>query len=127
MTLKLNWNRLTDINTRLNEDKDFESTDQMNFIIILKDEKVINTSVDLKHFLVFMWKITERKGKEIIGLIVKDPCGIEVFRYKRVNRGNEEIPEGGNCDAVINWNSLSRLEKDVYIKLLISQINGRTE
>jgi len=124
MTLRFNWKRLTEINRRLVE---FDPKDELSFFIFLKDESIKNLMVHAQDFLPTLWKLGEQKKFKIVGLIVKDPTGQELFRYKKLTRGNEEIPEGGNGDVVLRWNTFSELEKDTYLKLLVSQINAQTE
>jgi len=124
MSLKLDWNKLKQVQKYLLEDKQMTKNTDIVFVVILKDGSATRSVTKFKNFLGFCWAISEKGGRNIYTLVVQDKEGRILYRHKRLTAGNEEVPSGGNYNIFSNWRTLTQKQKDCYIELLIAQIHS---
>lgn len=122
--MKVDWKRLTNIHNTLLQENRLQPETDITFILILNNSKPKKSIVKFKDFLKFLWQLSESKKLEVQNLIAQDPEGRVLYRFKRRNACNEEIPDGGNNHIIQNWNNLNETQKSVYLKLLISQLQA---
>lgn len=125
MSIKLNWERLKEIHAYLTNDLDQE--DELSIVMFTQSGRTKKSLIKFKDFLNFCWAISDNPDYVIIGMIIQDKSGRVVYRHNKITEGNEEIPIGGNSNVIQNWNALIQHEKDVYIKLMIAQINAQQQ
>lgn len=124
MGIKVNWEKLTSIQKRLMETGNLTGDSEVTFTMIMSDKTAKKKVVPFKEFLSFFWTLAEDSGYDVLTLIVQDSEGRIIYRHKTLTAGNEEIPVGGNGHVVSHWNAFNSQEKDVFLDILISQINS---
>lgn len=124
MSIKLNWEKLCAIHKDLSESSVLTDETKVIFIIVTSNKKSQKNVIKFKDFMGFLWALSENKSQQVTNLVAKDEEGRVLYRHHTLTAGNEEIPIGGNDNVVVHWSALSQPEKDTYIRLLVSQIEG---
>lgn len=124
MPIKFNWKRLKYIYAELEQSEAFKKDSKLVFVIIFNDETAKKTVIAFSDFLHLFWQLSEIKNKKILSVIVQDEEGKIIYKHKKLNAAKEEIPLGGNSGIISSWNSLTEKQKEVYIRLLESQIGS---
>ena len=122
MSIKLNWEKLCAVHKTLIELPTITDETKIIIIMMLSDHSPRKSVIKFKEFLSFLWHLSENPKHKVIALVAQDEEGRVLYRHKNVTAGNEEVPIGGNEDVVTHWNAFTQLEKDTYIRLLVSQI-----
>lgn len=124
MSIKLNWEKICAVYKDLSKSSVLTDNTKIIFIMVMDDRTSQKHQVKFKDFMSFLWATSENPNKRVVNFVVKDEEGRILYRYKTLTNGNEEIPIGGNENVVVHWSALNQLEKDTYIRLLVSQIEG---
>lgn len=124
MSLKVNWEKLRWVQRELAEYGGLQEDTDITFLMLLADGKSKKNIVKFGDFLNFFWAISENTNLKILTLVVQDSDGRVLYRHKQYNKGNEEIPVGGNSNVVQHWAALTPKEKETYLNMLIAQIQG---
>jgi hypothetical protein len=123
MSLRLNWVQIKEIYNKLIAEG-ADGNDELVCVVVGQNAGIKEVTIKVSDFLRFMWKISDMIHRKINSLIIKDSHGRIIYTHKNINKGNEEIPRGGNANVVSNWNALNPDEREVYLTLMIAQING---
>jgi len=123
MAIRLNWRRVQRAYKRIKQ-RGYSNNAPVVFTLLTSDGVPRRTEILFKDFLRFFWTLSESKELKVISILVENKAGIVLYRHKRVNKGNEEIPNGGNIKVVAHWNALTPNEQSMYTKMMISQINA---
>ena len=121
MVVRLNWRKISDLRKELSDF--FSEEDQFNIVLILKNGSAKKVSVKLSDLLKFCWAISDSKTYKILTFLIQDQQGRILYRHNQNNGGLEEIPNGGNPAIISHWSTLTGEEKDVYVRLMESQIS----
>jgi len=122
MAIKLNWDRVKQLRTDL-ESEGWKDQDKLFFILIVKNSKPKKATITFSQLYQFCWDMMEDESIQIVTFIIQDLDGKVLYRHRQVN-GNEEIPNGGNIDVILCWASLTQNEKNMYVAMLVAQINA---
>jgi hypothetical protein len=122
MAIKLNWDRVKQLNAELEADG-WKKNDKLLFILIEKGGKPKKAVVQFKELYKFCWHLMDDESLKVLTFIVQDVEGRVLYRHRQVV-GNEEVPNGGNVDIISHWSALTDDEKQTYITLLVAQINA---
>jgi hypothetical protein len=123
MSIKLDWDTLRKKEKELSESANLLADSDIVFIIILSNRTARKSVVKFKDFLNFFWTLSENDELDIATLVVQDTEGRVLYRHKTITAGEEEIPIGGT-NIIAQWSALTQNEKDIYMRLLESQIQG---
>lgn len=121
--MNINWEELRSAHNNL-VDGGMEENAEITFLMMLSSGKAKKSTVKFKDFMPVFWALSENKDINIITLVVQDKDGKIIYRHKQRTKCGEQIPDGGNANVIQNWGALTAKEKDMYIRLLISQIQG---
>jgi hypothetical protein len=124
MSMKVDWDKLRKVQEELSRLPSITDETEIVFVMIMADQSAKKAVVKFKDFLGFFWTISENAAYRVVTLVVQDKEGRILYRHRSLNAAGEEIPVGGNSQVLLQWNTLSREEKDTYLRLLEAQING---
>jgi hypothetical protein len=124
MSIKLDWEKLCAVHKHLLELPTLTDETKIIIIMVMSDYKQKKSVVKFKDFLRFLWSLSEDPRLNVVTLVAQDEEGRILYRHKTMTAGGEEVPIGGNENVVVHWNALTQSEKDTYIRLIVSQING---
>lgn len=124
MMIKVDWEKLKQVHQNLIKQEELNDNTDIIFIMITKDGKAKKSIIKFKDFMSFFWLLSENKEFSILTLVIQDKTGRILYRHKQYNTSNEEIPDGGNGVIVQNWNNLTEQNKELFMRLMISQIEG---
>jgi len=124
MRIKLDWEKLCAVHKHLLELPTLTDETKIIIIMVMSDYKQKKSVVKFKGFLRFLWSLSEDPRLNVVTLVAQDEEGRILYRHKTMTAGGEEVPIGGNENVVVHWNALTQSEKDTYIRLIVSQING---
>ena len=123
MAIKLNWELLHKVHKEL-KDNGYKDNTKVIFTLFFINSTPRKVDVPFSEFLQVFWKLSDTDSSKITSLVVQNTDGAVLYRHKRLNKGNEEIPNGGNTDVILNWNGLKENEKSMYMNMLIASINA---
>ncbi len=124
MSLKLDWDKLRAVHEQLTQHPGLTEETEIVFVMIVSDGTAKKSVIKFKDFLNFFWVISENPNYSILTVVVQDKEGRILYRHKRVTVGNEEIPVGGHSNVILQWGTLTPEEKDMYLTILVAQIQG---
>ena len=124
MSIRVDWDKLRKVQEDLSELPTITDTTEVMFIMIMADQSSRKSVVKFKDFLTFFWSLSENPHYNVLTLVVQDKEGRVLYRHKPLTPGNEEIPLGGNANVITHWKTLTRAEKDMYLNLMVAQIQG---
>lgn len=124
MSLNVDWEKLRRIHDDLLNHSDLKPESDITFLMILTNGRIKKSVVKFKDFLGFFWAVSENNELKVVTLVCQDSEGRIIYRQKQVTRGNEEIPDGGHSGIIQNWEALTQQEKQIYIRILLAQIEG---
>lgn len=124
MSINVDWNKLRAIHKSLVTNNGLRDETEVVFLMMLDDGKAKKAVVKFKDFLEFFWALYDNKELRVFTLVVQDKEGRVLYRHKRLNVANEEIPDGGNAAVIQHWGALTPEEKETYMRLLVAQVNG---
>lgn len=127
MSMKVDWVKLRQVHENLAGWPTITEETEILFVMVMADRSAKKAVVKFKDFMNFMWSMSESQDFEVINLVVQDREGRILYRHKTINNGGEEIPVGGNSNVIAHWGALTQDEKDMYIKLLVAQIQGHEQ
>jgi hypothetical protein len=123
MAIRLNWKKVTDVHKHLTDTVKITLDDEITFIIVLQNGTPKKSVVKFKDFLEYLWAISDDNRFNVLSLIATDSEGRILYRHVQTTP-NEEVPYGGNDTIVNHWKALTPNERDVYLTMLIAQINA---
>jgi hypothetical protein len=117
--MKLNWRKLSSLHKNLVKDRGFGDNQDIKFILVTRDEKLVEKKIKFKSLLPFMWELDQ--SPKYKNFLITDAVGNVLYKHRRIN-GDEEIPYGGNISVITEWNKYSQSKKDIFVEILASQI-----
>jgi hypothetical protein len=123
MKVKFNWSRMQELVNSLRQ-KGLTDDSLIVLHFIVKNSPPRKRVLQLKDLLLTFWRLDGQNIPQLKCLAIQDNRGNTLYRYKMLNQGDEEIPNGGNTRVIANWNNLNKSQKETYLKLLISQFNA---
>lgn len=123
MSIKLDWTKLRNIQQNLIDQDGLTPETELVFIISFSDGNIKKSLIKFKDFMSFFWSVSENSVWNVFGIVVQDKDGRVLYRHKQVTSGNEEIPAGEN-NILFQWNVLTVEQKEMYVRLLVAQIQG---
>lgn len=124
MSLNLDWNRLRRVHKDLEEHGDLSAETDITFLFVLTNGQGKKSVVKFKDFMKFLWSVEENANFTVSTLVVQDKEGRVLYRHKQRTNGDEEIPDGGHTGVITHWSAYTPHEKDIYLRILIAQIQG---
>jgi len=124
MSINVDWRKLRAIHKNLVKNNGLRDDAKVVFLMMLSDGKAKRAEVKFKDFLEFFWALSDNDELNVYTLVVQDKEGRILYRHKRLNASNEEIPDGGNAAVIQHWGALTSEEKETYLRLLVAQVNG---
>lgn len=122
MAIKLNWERVKQLHADLESDG-WKEEDKLLIIIIAKDGKPKKAIITFKDLYRFCWDMSDNKIEDALTFLIQDAEGRVLYRHRQIV-GNEEIPIGGSSDVITHWAALTDEEKQIYITMLVAQIDA---
>jgi hypothetical protein len=122
MIMHVNWQKIKKLHADLIS-QGWKDEDPLLFIMILRNGSPKKSVVIFRELMSFFWSLTESKKFEIAAMVIQDKEGKILYRHQHLE-GNEEIPLGGNVNVIKNWKSFTDEQKEIYLRILISQINA---
>lgn len=124
MSINIDWEKLRGVQKYLAENNGLAPDEEITFIMILKSGSAKKSQIKFKDFLTLFWAISDNKDYVVSNVVVQDKEGRILYRHRELTKGDEELPDGGNAHVITHWNTLTNDEKETYLLILISQING---
>ena len=126
MAIKINWKSLSEVKEGLIKTKSLTNDTPVVFVLLLKDGTHQKKTIKFQDFFKFFWFMYDSTKISIKGLVVTDTSGNILYRHPQVNSHGEIIPDGGNTYVFERWSTLSELQKDTHLNILLAQINDYT-
>jgi len=124
MSINVDWEKLRAVHQDLVDNSGLTDETDIIFLVVLNDGKAKKSIVKFRDFMHFFWAISENKDITVITLVAQDKEGRILYRHKQRTVGDEEIPDGGHASVVQSWCALTEQEKNMYLEMLMAQING---
>ena len=123
MAIKLNWEKVQRVHKEL-QAKGYTESTPLTFILFMSDGTPRKSEIVFGDFMKVFWMLSDAEDLRITSLLVQNKSGSVLYRHKKVNSGNEEIPNGGNTEVITAWPKLTAGQKSMYTRMMIAQINA---
>ena len=123
MAIKLNWEKVQRVQREL-ENRGYTETTPLVFIIFLSDGSPRKVEIVFGDFMKVLWSLSDSQDLKVTSLLVQNQSGSVLYRHKKINNGNEEIPNGGNTEVITQWNSLTDEDRSMYTRMMIARIQA---
>ena len=124
MSLNLDWDKLRIVHKDLEQRDGLSGETDIIFLLVLANGQGKKSVIKFKDFMKFLWSVEENKKLLVRTLVVQDKEGRVLYRHKQRTNGNEEIPDGGHASVIQHWGAYTDNEKDIYLRILMAQIQG---
>lgn len=126
MMLNVNWPQLRQLYQDIKTQENIQDNDYVTFQCISKDIKTgkktkLHKRVRFSEFLKVFWDLCE-SPIHILSLVVTTANGTEIYKHR--DRHPETMPIGGSPHIVANWNKLDDIQKELWLKITMAQIEA---
>lgn len=124
MMLNVNWPSLRQLYQDIKIEENIQDTDYVTFQCVSKDIKTgkktrLHKRVRFSNFLRVFWDLCE-SPIHILALVVTTANGTEIYKHR--SHHPEIMPVGGTPHIIFNWNHLDDVQKELWLKITMAQI-----
>lgn len=124
--LNVNWPQLRELYKDLQTEGNIKDDDDVFFQCVTKDARSgrkigMKKKVAFKDFLKSFWDLCE-SPINITMLVVTTSDGIEIYKHR--SHHPEIMPIGGSPHIILNWNKLDEVQKEMWLKIAMAQIEA---
>ena len=124
--LYVSWPELHKIRKSLEKEHNLKDDSEVTFRYTIQDRKTHKKKLCTvkrlyKDFLKMFWELCENPYN-VLDVLVLSPSDSSIYQYKPSHI--EQMPTGGNPHVLQNWNRLTPIQKEAWLKITIAQIDA---